>query len=53
MLLYYFDEDTQKVEEICVKKVVVGVEHTTVTTETNHFKLIKTNKLLYIVEDNL
>lgn len=53
MLVYYFDEGTQKVEEISVKKIVVGVEHATVTTDTDHFKLIKISKLLYIVEDNL
>lgn len=51
MLVYYFDEDTQKVEEISVKKVVVGVEHATVTSDTNHSKIIKINKLLYIVEE--
>jgi hypothetical protein len=51
MLVYYSDEGTQKVEEIYVKKVVVGVEHATATLSTGQFKLIKINKLLYIVEE--
>lgn len=51
MLLYYFDEETQKVEEISVKKLVVGVDHATATLSTDRFKLIKINKLLYIVEE--
>ena len=51
MLLYYFDEDTQKIEEISVKRIVVGLEHATATLDKNHFKLIKINKLLYIVEE--
>lgn len=51
MLLYYFDEDTQKVEEISVKKLVVGVDQATATLATGQFNLIKINKLLYIVEE--
>lgn len=51
MLLYYFDKDTQKVEEISVKKLVVGVDQATATLATGQFKLIKINKLLYIVEE--
>lgn len=51
MLLYYFDEETQKVEEISIKKLVIGVEHATAALSTDHFKLIKINKLLYIVEE--
>lgn len=51
MLLYYFDEETQKVEEIAIKKLVVGVDHATATLSTGQFKLVKINKLLYIVEE--
>ena len=43
MLIYYFDESTQKVEEILVKKLVLGVDHATATIATGQFKLIKIN----------
>lgn len=51
MLIYYFDDSSKKVEEIHIKKLVVGVDHATATLNDDTFKLIEIRKLLYIVEE--
>jgi len=51
MILYYYDTDTKKLEEIPIKKLVVGADYATATLATGQFKLIKISTLLYVTEE--
>lgn len=51
MMLYFFDEETQRVEKISSTKVYVGVDKVTATLSNGHAKVIKIDKLVYIAEE--
>lgn len=52
MTVWYFDNETGKIEELACTSVTVGVEYATVCDYNAHYKLIPIQKLLYILSDN-
>lgn len=51
MTLYFFNEETQRVEKIASQKVYAGTNKVTAILSNGHAMEIKIDNLFYIVEE--